>query len=60
MAQHDVFSLSCLTCVTTERVAASGADLVGTLRAFFVRHGDCQTTIDLADTRTAVGSRVRD
>jgi hypothetical protein len=53
MAEPDVFSLSCLTCVTSERVsAAAGRDLVGSLRAFFVRHADCQTTIDLADART--------
>ena len=46
----DVFSLSCLTCVTTERVAPEdAADLVGALRAFFIRHGGCVTNVDLRD-----------
>jgi hypothetical protein len=52
VAEPDLFSLSCLSCVTSVRVSTSGGlDLVGSLRAFFVRHADCQTTIDLADVR---------
>ena len=52
MADPDVFALSCLTCVLTERLAPEdGADLVGGLRAFFIRHGDCVTSVDLASYR---------
>lgn len=55
----DELCLSCLTCVTTERVAPEdAADLVGALRAFFVRHGGCVTSVDLRDTAdTAVPAR---
>lgn len=50
----DELSLSCLTCVSTERVApAEAADLVGALRAFFIRHGGCVTSIDLRDMSDA-------
>ena len=48
MADADELSLSCLTCVTSERLAPDdAADLVGALRAFFIRHGGCVTTVDL-------------
>ena len=48
MAEPDVFALSCMTCVLTERLAPEdAADLVGGLRAFFIRHGDCVTSVDL-------------